>query len=104
MLQQCIVSYITSGWPPEDIFVVDNTGTMKSNFPPNPQLTLQNPFYLNVERLTKVFGVNVISTPTLLTFAQLQNFYVCLIPFESLLEGLKLRILVGHFLAADPSS
>jgi hypothetical protein len=49
---------------------------MKSNFPPNPSLTLQNPFYLNVPRLTDVFKVNVISTPTLLTFAQLQNFYL----------------------------
>lgn len=76
MLQQCVLSYIAAGWPPEDIYVVDNTGTMKSNFPPNPTLTLQNPFYLNVQRLTEVFGINVLSTPTLLTFAQLQNFYL----------------------------
>ena len=76
LLQQCIISYITAGWPPEDIYVVDNTGTMKSNFPPNPTLTLQNPFYLNVQRLTDVFKVNVISTPTLLSFSQLQNFYL----------------------------
>ncbi|KAM3069096.1 hypothetical protein ACMFMG_004275 [Clarireedia jacksonii] len=75
LLQQCVLSYITSGWPPEDIYVVDNTGTMKSNSPPG-QLTLQNPFYLNVQRLTDVFGVNVIYTPTLFTFAQLQNFYI----------------------------
>lgn len=75
MLQQCVLSYITSGWPPEDIYVVDNTGTMKSNFPPG-KLTLQNPHYLNVQRLTDVFGVKVISTPTLLSFAQLQNFYI----------------------------
>lgn len=76
LLQQCVLSYIAAGWPPEDIYVVDNTGTMKSNFPPDPSLTLQNPFYLNVPRLTDVFKVNVISTPTLLTFAQLQNFYL----------------------------
>ena len=76
LLQQCVLSYITAGWPPEDIYVVDNTGTMKSNFPPGPKLTLQNPFYLNVTRLTDVFGINVIATPTLLTFAQLQNFYL----------------------------
>ena len=75
LLQQCVLSYITSGWPPEDIYVVDNTGTMKSNAAPG-QLTLQNPFYLNVQRLTDVFGVNVIYTPTLFTFAQLQNFYI----------------------------
>lgn len=83
LLQQCVLSYITAGWPPEDIYVVDNTGTMKSNFPPQPKLTLQNPFYLDVPRLTDVFGVNVISTPTLLTFAQLQNFYL----FTSLEKG-----------------
>jgi hypothetical protein len=76
LLQQCVLSYITSGWPPEDIYVVDNTGTMKSNFPPYPKLTLQNPFYINVPRLTDIFRVNVISTPTLLSFAQLQNFYI----------------------------
>ncbi|KAH8590316.1 hypothetical protein B0O99DRAFT_521660 [Bisporella sp. PMI_857] len=76
LLQQCVLGYIAAGWPPEDIYVVDNTGTMKSNFPPNPKITLQNPFFLNVQRLTNVFGVNVISTPTLLTFAQLQNFYI----------------------------
>jgi hypothetical protein len=39
-------------------------------------LTLQNPFYLDYYRLTKVFGVRVQRTPTLLTFAQLQNFYM----------------------------
>lgn len=76
LLQQSVLSYITAGWPPEDIYVVDNTGTMKSNFPPHPKLTLQNPFYINVPRLTDVFGVNVIATPTILTFAQLQNFYL----------------------------
>jgi hypothetical protein len=75
LLQQVVLSYITSGWPPEDIYVVDNTGTMRSNSPPG-QLTLQNPFYLNVQRLSDVFGVNVIYTPTLLSFAQLQNFYI----------------------------
>lgn len=76
MLQQCVLSYITAGWPPEDIYVIDNTGTFKSNFPPDAKLTLQNPFYLNVQRLQDVFGVNVLSTPALLTFAQLQNFYI----------------------------
>ncbi|APA09106.1 hypothetical protein sscle_04g038760 [Sclerotinia sclerotiorum 1980 UF-70] len=75
LLQQVVLSYITSGWPPEDIYVVDNTGTMRSNYPPG-QLTLQNPFYLNMQRLTEVFGVNAIYTPTLFTFAQLQNFYL----------------------------
>ncbi|KAL9047239.1 MAG: hypothetical protein Q9214_000137 [Letrouitia sp. 1 TL-2023] len=38
-------------------------------------LTLQNPFFVNHSRLTRAFGVNVLITPTLLTFAQLQNFF-----------------------------
>ena len=74
LLQQVIVSYITGGWPPGDIYVVENTGTLNSNR--DGLLTLQNPFYLDHHRLTEIFGINVISTPTLLTFAQLQNFYV----------------------------
>ncbi|KAK3698055.1 hypothetical protein LTR37_017104 [Vermiconidia calcicola] len=74
MLQQAVVSYITAGWPPEDIYVVENTGTMNAN--KNGHLTLQNPFYLDYRRLTQVLGVNILSTPTLLTFAQLQNFYL----------------------------
>ena len=73
LLQQTVVSYITAGWPPEDIYVVENTGVMHSNR--HNLLTLQNPFYLDYHRLTKLFLVNVISTPTLFTFAQLQNFY-----------------------------
>lgn len=74
LLQQTVVSYITAGWPAEDIYVIENTGTMSSN--KHDRLTLQNPFYLNYTRLTKTYGVNVISTPTYLTFAQLQNFYL----------------------------
>ena len=73
LLQQCVLSYITSGWPPEDIYVVENTGTMHSN--KDHLLSLQNPFFLNHTRLD-LFGVNVIVTPTLFTFAQLQNFYI----------------------------
>jgi hypothetical protein len=74
LLQQAVVSYITVGWPPEDIYIIENTGTMNSNR--KGLLTLQNPFYLDYRRLTEVFGVNIITTPTLLTFAQLQNFYL----------------------------
>jgi len=74
ILQQAVVSYITAGWPPEDIYVIENTGTMASN--KHRQLTLQNPFYIDHRRLTDIFGVNVITTPTLLTFAQLQNFFL----------------------------
>lgn len=74
VLQQAVVSYITAGWPAKDIYVVDNTGTMGSN--KHGRLTLQNPFYLDYARLTETLGVNVVETPTLLTFAQLQNFFL----------------------------
>ena len=73
LLQQTVVSYLTAGWPPEDIYVVENTGVMHSNL--KNRLTLQNPFYIDHHRLTSILGVNVIRTPTLFTFAQLQNFY-----------------------------
>ena len=73
LLQQVVVSYITAGWPPEDIYVIENTGVMDSNA--KGKLSLQNPFFMNHTRL-QMFGVNIIRTPTLLTFAQLQNFYL----------------------------
>ncbi|AEO62014.1 hypothetical protein MYCTH_2121768 [Thermothelomyces thermophilus ATCC 42464] len=72
-LLQCVVSYIAAGWPPEDIQVVENTGVMYAN--QEGRLTLQNPFYLNHTQL-RMLGVNIIITPTLLTFSQLQNFYL----------------------------
>ena len=81
LLQQTVISYLTAGWPAEDIYVVENTGVMHSNR--DGKLTLQNPFYLDHHRLTKIFGVNVLHTPTLFTFAQLQNFYL----FTSLERG-----------------
>lgn len=74
LLQQVVVSYITAGWPPEDIYVVENTGTFDAN--KHGRLTSQNPFYMDYNRLTKVFGVNVITLPSLQSFAQLQNFYL----------------------------
>jgi hypothetical protein len=74
VLQQAVVSYIAAGWPPSDIYVIENTGVMDSNI--NGKLSLQNPFYIDHKRLTETFGVNVIRTPTLLNFAQLQNFYL----------------------------
>ncbi|KAL7270894.1 hypothetical protein RUND412_006383 [Rhizina undulata] len=73
MLQQAVVSYITAGWPPCDIYVVDNSGTMDSN--ELGLLTLQNPFFVDYTRL-KLLGVNILTTPTLFTFAQLQNFFL----------------------------
>lgn len=73
LLQQVVVSYITAGWPAQDIYVVENTGVMNSN--KDGRLSLQNPFYVDYDRLTKILDVNVLITPTLFTFAQLQNFY-----------------------------
>lgn len=69
-----VLSYIAGGWPPEDIYVIENTGTFDAN--KRGLLTSQNPFYLDYKRLTEVFGVNVITMPSLQTFAQLQNFYL----------------------------
>ncbi|KAI0389032.1 hypothetical protein F5Y17DRAFT_450540 [Xylariaceae sp. FL0594] len=73
MLLQCVVSYLAAGWPPESIYVVENTGVHNANA--NGKLTLQNPFYLNHTTLRRL-GVNVIQTPVLLTFSQLQNFFL----------------------------
>lgn len=73
ILLQAVVSYITAGWPPEQIYVIENTGVQQANA--RGQLGLQNPFYLNHTQLKKL-GVNVIQTPVLLTFSQLQNFYL----------------------------
>ena len=74
LLQQVVVSYITGGWPPEDIYVVENTGTFDAN--KHGRLTSQNPFYMDYYRLTKILGVNIITMPSLQSFAQLQNFYL----------------------------
>ncbi|RYP49522.1 hypothetical protein DL768_004788 [Monosporascus sp. mg162] len=75
MLLQTVVSYITAGWPPEQIYVVENTGMQQANA--RGQLTLQHPWYLNHTTLGRL-EVNIIQTPVLLTFAQLQNFYLSL--------------------------
>ncbi|KAK3185772.1 hypothetical protein K4F52_005428 [Lecanicillium sp. MT-2017a] len=73
LLIQAVVSYITAGWPPEDIYVIENTGTQWAN--PQGKLSLQNPFYLDHVRLKKL-GIKIIQSPVLLNFAQLQNFYL----------------------------
>ncbi|KAG6257853.1 hypothetical protein E4U49_006690 [Claviceps purpurea] len=74
LLLQAVVSYITAGWPAEQIYVVENTGTQWANA--QGKLSLQNPFYLSHEVLKEKLHVNVVQTPVLLNFAQLQNFYV----------------------------
>ncbi|KAI0479436.1 hypothetical protein GGR56DRAFT_635025 [Xylariaceae sp. FL0804] len=75
LLLQCVCSYVAAGWPPADIYVVENTGTFLANR--EETLGLQNPFFLNLTAL-HMLGVNVVSTPTLLTTAQLQNYYLSL--------------------------
>lgn len=75
MLLQTVVSYITAGWPAEQIYVVENTGMQQANA--RGQLTLQHPWYLSHRHLARL-GVNVVQTPVLLSFAQLQNFYLSL--------------------------
>lgn len=74
LLLQCVTSYMAAGWPARDIYVIENTGTMGANRA--DRLSLQNPFFLNHTQLVDTLGVNVIETPTLFTFAQLQNFYL----------------------------
>ncbi|KAK3367210.1 hypothetical protein B0T24DRAFT_635247 [Lasiosphaeria ovina] len=76
MLLQAVVSYITAGWPPEGIYVVENTGVHSKNR--EGKLSLQNPFYLNYTTLARLGVVNVVPTPTLLTFSQLQNAFLSL--------------------------
>ncbi|KAK3342142.1 hypothetical protein B0T25DRAFT_359910 [Lasiosphaeria hispida] len=73
MLLQAVVSYITAGWPADNIYVVENTGAHNSNR--QGKLSLQNPFYLNHTTLQRL-GVHVVQTPVLLSFAQLQNFFM----------------------------
>ncbi|KAK3695644.1 hypothetical protein B0T22DRAFT_488923 [Podospora appendiculata] len=73
ILLQAVVSYITAGWPAEHIYVVENTGVHNKNR--EGKLSLQNQFFLNHTTLERL-GVRVIQTPVLLTFAQLQNFFL----------------------------
>ncbi|KAK0382945.1 hypothetical protein NLU13_8861 [Sarocladium strictum] len=75
MLLQTVVSYITAGWPANQIYVIENTGVQRANA--KGQLTLQNPFYMNHESLNKL-GVNIVQAPVLMSFAQLQNYYMYL--------------------------
>ncbi|KAF7556760.1 hypothetical protein G7046_g6206 [Stylonectria norvegica] len=73
LLLQAVVSYITAGWPADQIYVIENTGVHRSNL--DGKLSLQNPFYLNHDQLKKL-GVNVVRSPVLMSFAQLQNFFI----------------------------
>ncbi|WQF82294.1 hypothetical protein CDEST_07308 [Colletotrichum destructivum] len=73
ILLQCVVSYITAGWPASGIYVLENTGVQFANARGN--LTLQNPFYLNHTTLRRL-GVNVLQAPALLSFSQMQNTFL----------------------------
>ncbi|THZ84968.1 hypothetical protein D6C84_03699 [Aureobasidium pullulans] len=74
MLLQTLHSYISSGWPASDIIIIDNSGTMNAN--PLSLLSTSNPFYLDYRTLREAYGVSILQTPTLLSFSQLQNFYI----------------------------
>ncbi|KAK6330848.1 hypothetical protein TWF718_003048 [Orbilia javanica] len=74
MLEQTVLSYIAAGWPRSNIIVIDNTGTMDAN--PKGLLSPNNIFYLNYELLRNRYGVSILQTPTLLSFAQVQNFMI----------------------------
>ncbi|KAK2056075.1 hypothetical protein LY76DRAFT_595488 [Colletotrichum caudatum] len=73
MLLQTVVGYITAGWPADQIYVVENTGVHDANA--RGRLSLQNPLYLNYTQL-HMLGVHVTRTPVLMSFSQLQNYFV----------------------------
>jgi hypothetical protein len=74
MLEQTVLSYISVGWPREDIIVVDNSGTLDANS--RGSLSKDNPFFLDYQLLRHTYGVSILQTPTLFNFAQLMNFYL----------------------------
>ncbi|KAK7509333.1 uncharacterized protein IWZ02DRAFT_387221, partial [Phyllosticta citriasiana] len=74
MLRQAVLGYIAAGWPREDIVIVDNGGTMDASS--SGILSRNNPFFVDYELYRKRYGVAILQTPTLLNFAQLQNFFL----------------------------
>lgn len=72
MLQQALLSYISAGWPRSDIIILDNSGTMDAN--QLGQLSEKNPFFLDYDLYRRRYGVSILQTPTLLNFAQMQNY------------------------------
>ncbi|KAL7809758.1 hypothetical protein V8C26DRAFT_438260 [Trichoderma gracile] len=72
MMRQTVLGYIASGWPREDIIIVDNSGTADAN---NLKLLSQsNPFFLDYDLFRYRYGVSILQTSVLLNFAQIQNF------------------------------
>jgi hypothetical protein len=74
MLRQAVLGYIAAGWPRSDIIIVDNSGTLDAN--EQNLLTHDNPFYLDYDLFRSRYGVSILQTPTLLNFAQLQNYFL----------------------------
>ncbi|KAK7509673.1 uncharacterized protein IWZ02DRAFT_155827 [Phyllosticta citriasiana] len=74
MLRQAVLGYIAAGWPREDIVIVDNGGSMDASS--SGILSRNNPFFVDYELYRKRYGVAILQTPTLLNFAQLQNFFL----------------------------
>ncbi|UKZ79814.1 hypothetical protein TrVFT333_007576 [Trichoderma virens FT-333] len=72
MMRQTVLGYIASGWPREDIIIVDNSGTADAN---NLKLlSHDNPFFLDYDLFRYRYGVSILQTSVLLNFAQIQNF------------------------------
>lgn len=72
MMRQTVLGYIASGWPREDIVIVDNSGTNDAN---NLKLlSTSNPFFLDYDLYRYRYGVSILQTSVLLNFAQIQNF------------------------------
>lgn len=72
MMKQSVLGYIASGWPREDIIILDNSGTLDANS--KKLLSPSNPFFLDYDLFRTRYGVSILRTPVLLNFAQLQNF------------------------------
>ncbi|PON20637.1 hypothetical protein TGAM01_v210511 [Trichoderma gamsii] len=72
IMRQTVLGYIASGWPREDIVIIDNSGTADAN---NLNLlSASNPFSLDYDLFRNRYGVSILQTSVLLNFAQLQNF------------------------------
>ncbi|KEF50826.1 uncharacterized protein A1O9_13125 [Exophiala aquamarina CBS 119918] len=71
LLVQTVVSFISEGWPPSQIIVVENTGRSDENargtIPPEDHA------FMNYTLLCQTLGVHVYRSPVRNTFAQVQN-------------------------------
>lgn len=74
ILQQCLQSYLSLGWPASQIFILDNTGLSHENAA--DLLEASDPFHLPHGYLRDSLGISVLSGETLLSFAQVMNWIV----------------------------